>query len=172
MYIVVNTDGTLTAVDEPANATAIRRAVGDPGFDMFALGDVFEAVDGRSPSRYVFVNDEGFRLGLPRNPLGALLVANFGSPVRILAGPVVITGWEHPSATSEIRDLTPDHVAELTSRHADLARAVAGEWLGEDDWSEVIREQADYVRNAPAPTLEFVPLDEYLSRLDDKEADR
>lgn len=154
MFIVINPAGELATIDAPADADTIRAAVGD--FDLVRLAS--------EPRMYAFVNDDGHLLGLDRNPVGACVIASLGGRPAVYVGPIAITGWEYPSEDSEIRDLASSQVALLTGLHGYVLQALAGEDFDRQRWAASVREYAEHVRTAPAPTLTFIPLGAFLRR--------
>lgn len=153
MLIVINPDGTLTRNTSRAVASNIRAIVGEPGFDFVHV----------YPRQTLcgFVNDEGFSLGLDRNVVGSCVMAALGGNANILAGPVVITGWD-AHARSEVVDLTLDQCAQVERVHGFVRRALAGEvvdYAGIVGWSNIIRRFAAYVRTAPDPQLTYYALE-------------
>lgn len=153
MYVVINPEGELAAVDEPATAEAIRKAVGPAGFDLVRLYG--------EPGLYAYVNDDGYSLGLPRNPAGACVIASLGAKPYVYVGPVVITGWEEPSDGTEIRDLTGAQVDLIRELHDHVSRALGGEsvrFVGAENWSDQMAGYAEHVRTGPLPTLTFETL--------------
>jgi hypothetical protein len=113
MFIVIQPDGGLTTVARPATAAEVRTAVGDPGFDLVNFDP--------EQHMYAFVNDEGHRLNMPPNRVGLLILRKLGHCPYLLVGPIVITGWQYPSAGPEFRDLTAEQVQRITGLHAAMA---------------------------------------------------
>lgn len=142
MYIVINPDHTLVTHSEHVDAQVIRRIVGEPGFDMFPLD--------RPPTMYAFVNDEGLfdRQAHPLNVTGGAVCATLNGRPNILAGKVVITGWNSHANGPEITDLTVDQAALVEQIHTNVLRALDGDelgYVGAEDWSDRVRSYAEHV---------------------------
>lgn len=145
-FALIDTDGTLTIRPEHATRETINAAMPGGWFDMVRLHV--------APDLFGFVDDSGHINGLPRNPLGALMLAYLGANAagNPYAGPVVITGWCEPSDSSEIRDLTPAQVAFLTERHGQLSDVLAGSerWFSPEQRAEMLA-YADFVAHGETP---------------------
>lgn len=151
MFITITPAGELTRHDQAANAQAIQEQVGPPGFDIVQMRE-----PGKPATMCAFVNDEGFRLGLERNPVGACVIASLGARTHIYAGTIVVTGWDSHANGPEITDLTDKQGRMVERIHRYVGMALGGDRIGFEgapDWSEQMREYAEHVRTAPAPTL-------------------
>lgn len=148
-YIVVDVDGDLHVRDTPPTIEAIRREVGEPGWDMVRL-----QVPGRG-----WVNDTGHE-HLPRNPVGSVLLLVCGAPEHPYAGPVVVTGWDRHT---EFQPLSPALLAALRSLHTDIRHALGGDG-GEactdctPEWVAQVRRAAEWVTAAATPVMTQWPL--------------
>jgi hypothetical protein len=154
MFLVISPTGVLTTIDAPADMAAIRGMVGD--FDLVRLH--------AEPRMYAFVNDDGFALNLDRNPVGACLIASLGARPGMYVGPIAVTGWEHPSEDTEIRDLSAVQADYVREVHGHVLRALSGErisFVGAENWSHVMRRYADEVRLGPLPTIAVMPFAEF-----------
>lgn len=150
MYIVLNPDGTLDRVDEQADAAAVRKVVGPPGFDMVRIE--------QHPDLYAFVNDEGLfdQAAHPRNIVGGCVLATLGAKPHIFAGRIIITGFDLHHAPDEIVDLGAAHVDLIETIHDYVQRALDGahvSWVGAENWSDQVREYAAHARSAETPSL-------------------
>lgn len=145
-FALIDTDGTLTFRSEPANRETVNAVMPGGWWDMVRL-HLF-------PELFGFVDDAGHVTGLPRNPVGAVVLAYLGANAmgNPYAGPVVITGWREPSNDSEIRDLTPEQVEFLRERHAQLSDVLAGgeRWFSPEQRAE-IRGYAEFVGTGATP---------------------
>lgn len=165
-YALIDTEGQLTIGDKPVDyLTLLDDLVGPEGHNRIRLA--------RELGCAAYVNDVGHRFPerYPRNVVGSVVLACLGAAPQPLAGPVLITGWDD-SATwrdeVEIRDL-PAAVAEGMYRPvADVRWALgldeakpdsAAVW--DEEWVAGIRELAEYVRTADAPTVTFIQLDQW-----------
>lgn len=145
-FAVVDIEGTLTIRPDRATREAVNAVMPGGWWDMVRLH--------LRPDLFGFVDDSGHVTGLPRNPVGAVMLAYLGANAigNPYAGPVVITGWQEPSDGSEIRDLTGAQVEFLRERHAQLSDVLAGgELWFSPDHREGIRQYAEFVRTAPSP---------------------
>jgi hypothetical protein len=150
MYIVINPDRVLVTHSDSVDAQVIRRTVGEPGFDMFPLD--------RPRTMYAFVNDEGLsdqRL-YPRNVTGGAVCAELNGRGQILAGRIVITGWNSYADGSEICNLDVDQAVAIEVLHANVLRALDGY---PSQWAARVRNYADWVRTADTPQMTFAALE-------------
>lgn len=154
-YIVVDVDGQMHVRDTQPTLDAIRREVGEPGFDQIRL---------RVPGRG-FVNDVGHVQGLPRNVVGSVLLLVCGAAELPYAGPVVVTGWDRHAWESEVLPLRPDVLDALRDLHTDIRHALDGDqaagtecrWCT-PEWQAEVRRAAIWMTAAPTPTLAGWPL--------------
>lgn len=142
-YVLIDNDGDLHVKD--GTYQQARAEVGPPGWDCVRL----PSNEGH-PDWAAFVNDDGHRLGLPRNIVGGLVLTGMGAAIMPYAGPVVLTGWNPhgmPNEVCGLDDLQADVIREI---HDDARRALAGEHgLG----FPAARAIADEMRTAPTPTI-------------------
>ncbi|EST24493.1 hypothetical protein [Streptomyces roseochromogenus] len=111
-----------------------------------------------------WVNDVGLLLPerYPRNVIGSCVLASLGAAVQPYAGTIVLTGWNPdntPRGLLEIEPL-PQPVHHLDTVHGDVLKALAGQTPRElsPSWAESMREVAEHVRTAPAPSLTLRPV--------------
>ena len=162
-YVVISTDGTMVGYPEPPTLARIDAAVGPEGWARVRLDHGLAG----------FVNDSGFLLPdtYPRNPVGACLLAAFGAGLQPYAGPVVVTGWDAtPRAGSEIRPFTETQQTAVSVAHGHVVRVLADRDVPAGVTEEAaagIRAYAGFVRSAPAPELQSVPVEtlEELGRI-------
>jgi len=146
-YLVIDTDGALHIRDQTPTLDAINAEVGDGGKDQVRL---------RLAGARGFVNDVGFRAGLPRNVVGSLLLMCCGASQQPYAGPVVITGWDDYGRDTEIVPLPADVLGPLRALHADLRAILAGDTpCGQcsPEWIAQVRKAAAFVVDALTPTI-------------------
>lgn len=151
-YVVIAPDGSLGFGHRMA---AWRGEVGRPGPVHVALHPSMPLAG--------FVNDDGFRLDLPRNVRGALLLIALGAGIQPYAGPVVVTGWH--GRGGDVCPLRPREVDHLTRLHADVGRALAREARADDSaidaphwpgWAADMRAIVPEVADGPAPTMKIL----------------
>jgi len=146
-YLVIDTDGTLHVRDQTPTLDAINAEVGDGGKDQVRL----RLADARG-----FVNDVGFRRGLPRNVAGSLLLMCCGASRQPYAGPVVITGWDVYGRDTEIVPLRAELLDGLQALHGDIRAVIDDNDPCEQctpEWVAQVREAAAFVVAAPTPTI-------------------
>lgn len=158
MYLVINPDGSHRLVNEPATLEAVRREVGPPGFDMVRVN----AHDLR-----VFVNDEGLfdQETHPRNIPGGAVCVMAGAAPAILAGVVVVTGWDR-EADPEVADLPRTTADTLLFALGQVNAALSGgDTQLSAGWARTVRGYGEWARTAPTPvaTVSTVNLDELLT---------
>jgi hypothetical protein len=160
-YVVITADGELLVRERRADLAAVNEEVGEPGCEQVRLH--------RTRQFFGFVNDAGLVLSppLPRNPVGACILASLGSGAHIYAGPVVITGWEERSELSEIRDLAPHLIAFLRHLHGQVSTSLnGGSPVGMSPrWVADVRRYADLVRAAEPRPVQILTGDEALEYL-------
>ncbi|MEU1596152.1 hypothetical protein ABZ468_25665 [Streptomyces sp. NPDC005708] len=148
-YAVIATDGELTHHDGDLDWDTL---VGPEGSVRVRLPRL--AVAG-------WVNDVGLRFPdrYPRNITGSCVLAALGAAIQPYAGPVVITGWNPYNTALGLLETCslPEPVTVLDTVHGDVLKALAGQTPRDmsPSWAEQIREIAEHVRTAPAPTLTF-----------------
>ncbi|RBQ21543.1 hypothetical protein DP939_02205 [Spongiactinospora rosea] len=108
-----------------------------------------------------WVNDDGHRLGLPRNIVGGLILNALGAPPSPYPGPVVITGWG-PLPHTEVRGLSAFEADAVREIHDHARRALAGEAAS---WADDARAIAEYMRTTPTPGLTVLAGADALARL-------
>lgn len=157
MFITIRPGGELIRYDSPARADTVRAQVGPPGFDIVRIRT---HAGPRRETLCAFVNDEGFSQGLARNPVGACVILSLGASAQIYAGPIVVTGWNAYANGPEIADLTPGQVALIERVHAQVSATLGedGSTAPEGSADAGLRDYAEHVLTAPAPTLTWVDL--------------
>ncbi|MEV0616105.1 hypothetical protein AB0I81_22520 [Nonomuraea sp. NPDC050404] len=108
-----------------------------------------------------WINDDSHPLGLPRNPIGGLVLTGLGANVIPYAGPIVITGW-NPHGPTEVCDLTEAQIATIADCHTDARAAMNGEEGALYDRGRAVAEQ---MRTAPTPTVQLLTGEELLARM-------
>jgi len=152
IYILIDNEGDLHVKD--GTYEQARAEVGQPGWDRVRLPS-----NPGHPDWAGWVNDDGHRLGLPRNITGGLVLTAMGAAIMPYAGPVVFTGWRLHGQPNEVCGLDDIQVAVITDTHDDARRALAGE----DGWGfPAARAIAEQMRSAPAPTLTIRPIEEFF----------
>jgi hypothetical protein len=152
-FTVIATDGTLTAHDRDLD---LRAEVGPEGPAQVRLATSVLATG--------WVNDDGHAHPetYPRNITGSCILLALGAAGHPYAGSVVITGWD---PIREIRSLTDPGLIERIHRDVRVA-------LGQVDrpdgpppsrrtlaWESDVREYAEWVGTAPAPTMQLLRVD-------------
>lgn len=138
MFAVVDTDGQLEWHSEAVTLESVNGVLPSGCFSLVRLR--------AQPHMYGAVDDTGIVAGLPRNPVGSVLIAILGGPSYAYAGPVVVTGWQEPDEVSEFRSLSIGQVAKLTWLHGLITGAIANREvdLAPED-AEEIRVHANWV---------------------------
>ncbi|MFG3439881.1 hypothetical protein ACGF0J_21760 [Nonomuraea sp. NPDC047897] len=109
-----------------------------------------------------WVNDDGHRLGLPRNLVGGLVLTGLGASVWPYAGPIAITGWDLHGLPTEVCDLDDDQITTIRDCHTDARAAMAG---APGLRFRRAREVAEKMRTAPTPSLTIMSGAELLEYL-------
>ncbi|WP_304455904.1 hypothetical protein [Nocardiopsis sp. YSL2] len=150
-YTVIATDGTLTAHDRDLD---LRAEVGPEGPARVRLATSVLAC--------AWVNDDGHAQDYPRNVVGSCVLLALGAAGLPYAGPVVLTGWD---PIREIHSLTDPGLIERIHRDVLVALGQAERPDGPPPngrtlaWESDVREYAEWVGTAPAPTMQLVRVD-------------
>lgn len=164
-YALIDTDGQLTfsEADSPFLSDWLNNIVGPEGWGRVRLAPQWEMA--------AFINDCGllYPETYPRNVLGSVLAASFGSNPNPCPGNVVFTGWDYAATRRgelEVRPLNSAQEQQIRQCHGDARRA-----LGMDPdpigparhplaaWNAHVREFAKYVEtcDVPGPTIVSSP---------------
>lgn len=144
-YALIDSDGELHVKD--GSYQEARAEVGPEGWDRVRL----LPPPGHARDWAGWINDDGHRLGLPRNIIGGLVLNGLGATVLPYPGPVVITGWEYPGQPTEVTSLCVHQERAIREIHAEARRALDGAAAG--GWADDARAIAEWMRTAPVPTL-------------------
>ncbi|MGR6922640.1 hypothetical protein ACU635_51015 [[Actinomadura] parvosata] len=150
-YVLIDTDGELHV-----KIGGWRADLGQPGPARVTIPAL-----GALPEWAGFVNDDGHRIGLPRNLVGGLVLTGLGAGVMPYAGPIVITGWDPHGMPIEVCDLTNPQITTIADCHTDARAALAGE---PGPLYDAGRRLAEQMRTAPTPTVQILSADEFFGR--------
>ncbi|WP_432169129.1 hypothetical protein [Streptomyces sp. 1222.5] len=106
-----------------------------------------------------WVNDVGllFQEKYPRNVVASCVLTALGAALQPYAGTIVFTGWDPGNTARGLQEMCdlPQPVTVLDTVHGDVLKALAGQTPRDmsPSWAESMREIAEHVRTAPAPTL-------------------
>jgi hypothetical protein len=116
-----------------------------------------------------WVADDGFRQGLPRNIVGALLMTSIGTKPRPLVGKVVVTRYDHHGYPADMSGDQLDAVMGICVSILDALSfevpAGLAKWraddLNDEDWFQHVRQADAGIRAMPDPqlTVTFIPGD-------------
>jgi len=149
-YTVITPDGELTHHDDKIDWDAV---IGHEGKAHVRLHPSLASAG--------WVNDVGllFPETHPRNAVGSCLLVAMGARPQPYAGPVVITGWDSNSETSEICSLLlpADAVTELHRRVRAALNGDSDPHFG-PQWAQGMRTFAERVRTDPTRGITITPI--------------